>query len=399
MWAGLRLTCATLAAGAALTACGAGSGSGSGSAAAVHSRRVAPATCSRAMAAQPRLHGVRTAFESTDASPFGVVSALGTRWSFLATMGAGIEVMSDRSFLPRVSQAVSLPGDDAVGDTITRDGRYVLAADDGGAVVIDAHRAEQGRGGAVVGHLRAPGGGAGAIEVATSADGRFAFVTLEGSGRMAVFDLSAALADHFRTSSFVGDVPLGIAPVGMALSPDGRWLYATSELGAPSARYGSLKVIDVHTAETHPARAVVATAVAGCGPVRVAASSDGRTVWVTARESDVLLAFSAAKLRTDPAHALRADVRVGEAPVGLALVDHDSRVVVADSNRFGARGARSELTVVNAAAALAGRPAVVGSLPAGLFPREMAVEPGGRTLLVGNFQSRQLEAVDITRLP
>lgn len=143
---------------------------------------------------------------------------------------------------------------------------------------------------------------------------------------------------------------------------------------------------------------MVATAVAGCGPVRVVASADGKTVWVTARESDELLAFSAARLRTDPAHALRAAVRVGEAPVGLALVDHDTRVVVADSNRFGRRGDHSELTV-NTAAALAGRPAIAGSLPAGAFPREEAVARSGRTLLVGNFQSGQLEAVDTTRLP
>jgi hypothetical protein len=75
------------------------------------------------------------------------------------------------------------------------------------------------------------------------------------------------------------------------------------------------------------------------------------------------------------------------------------RIVVADSHRFGAPGAHAELTVVNVAAALAGRPAVAGSLPAGRFPREMAAEPDGRTLLVGNFQSSQLEAVDIARLP
>jgi hypothetical protein len=29
----------------------------------------------------------------------------------------------------------------------------------------------------------------------------------------------------------------------------------------------------------------------------------------------------------------------------------------------------------------------------------MALEPGGRTLLVGNFTSRQLEAVDVADVP
>jgi DNA-binding beta-propeller fold protein YncE len=393
MWAGIRLTCVTVALGAAVVGCG--------SAPASPQRTLAAPVCSTAVAAQSRLHDVRTAFVSTVGSPFGVVTAPSGGWAFMATLGHGIDVLSDRGFVPKVVHQVALPGDAAVGETITRDGRYVLAADNGGAVVVDAGRAEQGRGDAALGHLRAPKGGAGAIEVATSSDGRFAFVTLEGTGAMAVFNLRAALADQFRAASFVGDVPLGIAPVGMALSPDGRWLYVTSEVGAGAhGRYGSLKVIDVHTAETHPGRAaVVSSAVAGCGPVRVVVSADGGTVWVTARESDALLAFSAAKLRSDPAHALLARVRVGEAPVGLALVDHDTRVVVADSNRFGRRGDHSELTVVNAAAALAGRPAIAGSLPAGAFPREEAVVPDGHTLLVGNFQSGQLEAVDTTRLP
>jgi hypothetical protein len=40
---------------------------------------------------------------------------------------------------------------------------------------------------------------------------------------------------------------------------------------------------------------------------------------VTARGSDAVLGFSATALRTDPRHALLAQVQVGEAPVGLAL--------------------------------------------------------------------------------
>jgi hypothetical protein len=158
-------------------------------------------------------------------------------------------------------------------------------------------------------------------------------------------------------------------------------------------------VISLAEAERHLARAVVTTVAAHCSPVRVAVSSDGSTVWVTARESDQLLAFSAARLITDPAHALLADVRVGAAPVGLTLIDGGDKVIVADSNRFAAPGAHAELTVVGAAAALAGRPAILGTIPAGVFPREMALEPNGDTLLVGNFGSDQLEAVAVGKLP
>ncbi len=83
---------------------------------------------------------------------------------------------------------------------------------------------------------------------------------------------------------------------------------------------------------------------------------------------------------------------MGEAPVGLAAVRGGSLVVVADSDRFGAPGARSDLDVVSVAAALSAGPAVVGHVRAGLFPRDMTVAPDG-TLLVSNFSSGQLEAV------
>jgi DNA-binding beta-propeller fold protein YncE len=385
---------------AALSVAVAGCGSGGSTYSRVAATPANAPGCSTAIAPQHRLHGVRTALRSMGSSPFGIVTAPRGGWSFLADEQQGtIDVLSDHTFMPRIVHKLALPDHAAVGETITRDGRYVLGADGSGAVVVDTARAEQGRPGAVLGELSLPNPTAGAIEVTTSADGRYAFVTLEGAGRVAVFDLAAALARHFRTSGYVGAVPAGIAPVGMALSPDGRWLYTTSEAGAgPHGRYGLLSVIDVHTAETDPSHAVVSRAVAGCGAVRVAVSSDGATVWVTARESDALLAFSAARLRSDPGHALRADVRVGEAPVGLALVDDDSRIVVADSNRFSVSG-QAELTVVNAAAALAGHPAVAGSLPAGAFPREESLEPGSHTLLVSNFTSGQLEAVDTARLP
>jgi DNA-binding beta-propeller fold protein YncE len=158
-------------------------------------------------------------------------------------------------------------------------------------------------------------------------------------------------------------------------------------------------VISVRRAETDPAGSVVSTVIAGCSPARMITSADGSVAWVAARGSDRLLGFSAARLRTDPAQALIASVEVGEAPVGLALVDDGTRIVVADSNRSDAPGAASSLAVVNVAAALAGRAALAGYLPAGEFPREMALEPGGRTLLAGNFGSQQLEAVDVAGLP
>jgi DNA-binding beta-propeller fold protein YncE len=241
----------------------------------------------------------------------------------------------------------------------------------------------------------------GPIEVASSPDGHYAFVSIEYADKVAVYDLHAAIASHFTRSTYIGSVPLGQSVVGLAVSPDERWLYATSEV-APRVRgpvaTGTLSVVNIATAGRDPAHAVVATAQAQCAPVRVAVSPGGQTVWVTARESDNLLAFSATKLRTHPAHALVATVRVGAAPVGLTFADRGRLMVVADSDRLDTPGTYAALTVVDTTAALARRPAVLGTIPAGRFPREMSLEGNGTTLLVGNFGSDALESVQLNTL-
>ncbi|MGH3397973.1 MAG: beta-propeller fold lactonase family protein, partial [Streptosporangiaceae bacterium] len=304
------------------------------------------------------------------------------------------------SAVPGLVRTVPLPAPALpLGEALTPDGRYLLVASQGGAVVISVARAESGHPNAVIGTLTSPNG-AEAIEVAVSPDGRYAFVSLESSFKIAVFRLHQALTRGFGPSDFAGLIPTGEAPVGLAFSPSGRWLYSTSELAGPaSGGQGSLSVISVPRAETHPARSLVTTVNAGCDPVRVITSADGAVVWVTARGSDALLAFSAARLLSDPAQARLAEAQVGEAPVGLALVDGGRRLVAADSDRFSLRGAQANLAVVSVAAVLAGRPAVLGYIKSGRFPRQMALEPGGRILLVTNFASGQLEAVSLAGLP
>jgi DNA-binding beta-propeller fold protein YncE len=360
--------------------------------------------CSTATATAPLLNSVRTAMVSMPGSPFGVAVTTDGRWAFVAVNGS-IEVLRVGTSLAPVESGTILAAGDDFGETLTADGRYLLAASGSGAVVVSVARAEQGRPGAVLGTLNDPTGGFGGIEVAVSPDGGYAFVTEEDSDRAVVFNLRRALTHGFGPADYVGSIPLGIAPVGMAVSPDGRWLYMTSEVAVnagiphPAGNQGTLTVVSLPRAETDPAASVVATVAAGCNPVRVVTSADGSQVWVTARASDDLLCFSAAALAAHPARALTAIVRVGEAPVGLMLVRDGSLVVVADSNRFNAPGASADLSVVDVAAALAGRPAVIGSIPAGQFPREMALVPGGQRLLVSNYLSGQLEAISVPSIP
>jgi DNA-binding beta-propeller fold protein YncE len=358
--------------------------------------------CSTATASAAALRTVPTSLEPVPGTPFGVVVTGDGRWSFVSLPSTG-SVGVFRIGHPALPSLVGQVDTSAqvLGEALTPGGRYLLAADDaGGAVVINVSRAESGGAHALVGTLGS-GAAGGAIEAAVSPDGRFAFVSLEDSASIAVYNLQRGLAEGFSGSDLVGMIPVGMAPVGLAMSPDGRWLYATSEVagGSASGGQGTLTVISLNRAETDPAGSVVSTVDAGCSPVRVITSADGGVVWVTARESDRLLGFSAARLRTDPSRSLIASVQAGEAPVGLALVDGGTRIVVADSNRFGVPNAVSSLAVVSVPAALAGRPSLTGYLPAGGFPRQMALEPDGQTLLVTNFSSQQLEAVSVPDLP
>jgi len=355
-----------------------------------------PPGCVNTSASARTLAGIRPSFVRLAGMPFAVTVTAGGQYSFVSTgVGHSIEVLrSSGTLAPAPVRRIKVPAAPH-GEAITPDGQYLLAASGSGAVVISVARAEHHRQGAVLGTLTSPNG-SGAVEVALSRDGQFAFVTLENSGTMAVFNLRAALAGGLRTSGFVGDLRLGINPIGMSVSQDGQWLYVTTQKRTTTSEQGTLTVVSVPKAETSPAQAVQATVQAGCDPGRVITTAGGATVWVTARASNALLAFSAARLRTEPSRALIAKVGVGAAPIGLTALNGGSRILVANSGRHGT--GRASLGVIDTAAALRGRPAVLGLIQAGLLPREFAVEPGGRTALVTNSVSHQLEAVNVSSL-
>ena len=126
------------------------------------------------------------------------------------------------------------------GLALTPDGQFLVVADGSGAVVINVAAAEADAAGPVVGSLTSPAG-SGAVEVLISADGKFAFVTLQNSARMAVFNLGAGLAQGFGPADFVRYVPLAAQPVGMASHDD--WLYVVSLAG-------TLAVVNISKAET-----------------------------------------------------------------------------------------------------------------------------------------------------
>ena len=220
----------------------------------------------------------------------------------------------------------------------------------------------------------------------------------------------------------IAQLPTPSSPAGIILSPNGTRLYAvdqflpakelrdrlpghdTPELqhgdcfetpGSTPNLNGGLFVIDVTRASApptdysaqHDRDATITQINAGCGPVREAVSSDGRTVYVSARDDDAILVFDAAALEHDPAHAfLRTFTTNGITPVGLALFDHDSKLLVANSYRYSV--APGNATVVDLTNPTA--PKFLQTIKTGNFPRDITVSPDGRSMLLTVYLEDQL---------
>lgn len=360
--------------------------------------------CGEAAVVGPSLRLVRARLLSLPGTPDGVATTPDGRTSFVAIQSGvpRIAVIDNSPSGERLLRTVVVPAY-ASGMRVTPNGRYVLGAAGRGAVVLDVAAARSGVGHSLLGSLAAPAGvagaGPGAAEIAVSPDSRYAFVTLEGAGAVAVFGLDAAISDGFGAKGFLGSIPVGVGALGITVSPDGDWLYEVSESGGGRSAddRGALNVIELKRAVSDPPRSVIATAAAACAPVRVAVSAAGTTVWVTAKDANALLGFSAVALRSDPAHALVSVTRVGEQPLGLAVAGGGRLVLVADSNLSNSRRARSGVSVVETASS--GKPTLLGSIPAGKLADAISVAPTGDGALVTNSDSKQLEALALHRLP
>ncbi len=250
----------------------------------------------------------------------------------------------------------------ATAAVLTHDGHYLLVAANNGIQVLDAQGAESGASNAIVGQLTVPGSATDrrAIAVAVTPDGKFAFVSLQHDNKVGVFNLGKALSSRNYNSDYLGSLNVGSQPVGLTMSPDGKTLYATNFVQDSPVVPGELT-----------------------------------TVWVTDRQSNYLLGYSAALLRSDPGKALKAKVHVGQTPIGIMLVKGGSLIIVADNDGVPPQTAHT-LAVVDPAAALSGKPALLGYIPGGMEPHEMALSLDGHFLYVTDRGSAQVQVVNLS---
>jgi DNA-binding beta-propeller fold protein YncE len=370
-------------------------------------------------------------FVDVPGRPFTPLPTKDGCWIFvsLTTQGNGPPSPTGIAMIHRTSGVVSLarmiPIEGVSGGLVlTHDGRLLIGSVADGLVFLDAGRAISGKGNAVVGYLHQSKsdekiGGPGVVYVNVTSDDSLLFESDELAQRITVIDLWKARKSGFDASSIIGSIPSGDHPIALVFSHDERFLYATASKGAKEWGWpadckpegidsstvkaedpqGALLVVDVERARTDPAHSVVSKVPAGCTAVRLAMSPKGDVIYVTARNENNLLAFDAHRLLREPDQALIGKVPVGQSPVGIAVVDEGRKVIVGNSNRFGAgRDNKQTLTVIDASKFRAGAGAVLGVIPAACFPRELRVTSDGRTLLVANFNSSAVELVDLPRL-
>lgn len=339
--------------------------------------------------------------------PFASITTKDGQWLFVSLVNTGIAVLHKDGQQFHLTRVVSLTAN-AYGMALTTDETTLLVADGNGVIFVSVSQAENGGKNAVIGTVQEDAS-QGTIEVTVTRDGRYAFATEEYNASISVIDLQHIRAHHFISGTIADHIPVDFAPVGMAISSDNRYLYVTSEVSKAAAKQpvfnpilqqavGTLSVVNIAKAESDPSHAVIARVPAGCNPGRVVLSSTGNIAWVTARASNMLLAFNTSRLLTDPHHALLVSLPVGTAPVGVALLNNDSVIAVANSNRFAQDQTPQTVMLLDTRRVLAGKPALLKTFRVGLFPRELSTTPDGQTLFVTNYTSNTLTIINITKL-
>ena len=344
---------------------------------------------------------------SVPGHPFSALPSADDCWLFVSLSvnrdHGAVAVLHNQDGQFTLDHVVALKGH-SYGESLSHDGKVLAVVGGGQVAVFDVGALEQRAVNPILGIFR-DGDGSGAIYAAISPDDRLLVVSDEHADRISVYELARARSDGFASPKPSGRVPMAVAPVGLAFSPDGRWLYATSEKAPPRSLAASCEPeqgngrmhpegllfrIDVGLAVRDPAHAVVAAFPAGCNPVRVAVSPSGSQVWVTARGSDALLRFQTDDLLARSHGAGYAKYSIGTSPVGLAVRPDGAQVWAALSHRYGKKG----LGQLAGVALEANTSSVkLMSTPAAGFPREIAFLHEGRTLVATLFAAQRVEFV------
>jgi len=169
-------------------------------------------------------------------------------------------------------------------------------------------------------------------------------------------------------------IPVGEEPEGVAASPDGRWVYVTSEVK------GTVFVLDSKTEK------VVSEITVGARPRAAAFLPDTSKAYVTAETGGTVSVVSL------PKHAVVKTLKLAEGSAdGGAPNIRPMGIVVAPDGKLAyvTTGHGGTVIVIDTT-----KDEAVASIPVGKRPWGIAITPDGRTLYVANGPSDDVSVVD-----
>jgi len=227
----------------------------------------------------------------------------------------------------------------------------------------------------------------------------FAYIANNISNDVSVIDLA--------TNTVVATIPVGFAPYGVSVSPDGSRVYVTNRENSG----GTVSVLDAAT------NTVIATVPVGFNPTGVAVSPDGSLVLVVNNGSASISVLDAATNTvtatiptpivqpmgvtfhpdgtrayvSDPNRVLVLDIAtntivaqipVGGGPFGLRVLPDGSRVYVACTQA-------DNVTVIDAATNT-----IIATVPVGDAPSGVVISPDGTRVYVANENDATVSVLD-----
>ncbi len=227
------------------------------------------------------------------------------------------------------------------------------------------------------------------VQAVVSPDGKKVYVVNSDDASLSVIDTST------RATTTIND--LGDAPFAVAVSPDSKHVYVPSQTRTSTFTaygIGTLSIIDTAT------NTVTKTVTVGREPVAVAASPDGKRVYVLNDEyngnifngEDNPFGDSGSVTVIDSAtNTVLTTVTVGVNPMGMVLSPDSSTLYVNDIGATSDDDAPSGIAVLDTASLQ-----IVDRIAVGLNPDRMAVNPAGTQLFVTDFSSGGMFVVDTT---
>lgn len=190
-------------------------------------------------------------------------------------------------------------------------------------------------------------------DVAVSPSGKFVYATVTGGDTGAGGSDVVAVIDT-ATNKVTADVKVGPAPRRVAFSPNGSIAYVTTETGIYAISTATSRVVHVIPDPAHG------------GPQGIAVSPNGATLYVTNPDAGTVLAIDAASGRVTASAAGLAE------PEAVAVTPNGSALYVADMN--------SDSVTALAAATLK----TTATVSVGRLPMSVTVSPDGSQAWVGN---------------